>query len=105
MAILPSAVSATDVPWRPTAPVLTSLFPCCRPDTGTAGGHPRRAGGAKAEGHRSSPRCGIAVGGQRDGHALTGASHSVDADELLALLRPDTAAAGYEYERLSTSKR
>jgi hypothetical protein len=36
---------------------------------------------------------------------LTGASHSVDADELLALLRPDTAAAGYEYERLSTSKR
>src|SRR5262245_31978347 len=28
MAILPSADSATDVPWRPTAPVLTSVLPC-----------------------------------------------------------------------------
>src|SRR6266545_3351436 len=32
--------------------------------------------------------------GQRDGHSLAGASHSAGADELLALPRPDTAAAG-----------
>src|SRR5271166_1369164 len=31
MAVLPSADSATDMPWRalPTAPVPTSLWPCC----------------------------------------------------------------------------
>src|SRR6516164_2440579 len=31
MAVLPSAESATDMPWRafPTAPVPTSLLPCC----------------------------------------------------------------------------
>src|SRR5262249_38997752 len=58
--------------------------------------------GAKAKGHRSIPRvvsrpahdCSITVGGQRDGHALTGASYSVAAHELLALLGPDTAASG-----------
>src|SRR6266542_4302720 len=73
-----------------------------RPDTATAGEHPRRPGRAKAEGHRSIPRVvsrpahdgGIAIGGQRDGRALAGASHSVGADELLALLGPDAAAAG-----------
>src|SRR5262245_65641372 len=31
MAVLPSAESATDIPWRafPTAPVPTSFLPCC----------------------------------------------------------------------------
>src|SRR5262249_53092580 len=78
------------------------LIALLRPDTGAAGEHPRRPGGAKAKGYRSIPRvvsrpahdCSITVGGQRDGHALTGASHSVVAAELLALLRPATAASG-----------
>ena len=37
---------------------------------------------------------GIAVGGQRERHALAGGSHSARADELLALLRPATTTAG-----------
>src|SRR5262249_12279862 len=40
----------------------------------------------------------IAVSGQRDGHALASASHSVGGNELLALLRPDTTTAR-EYPR------
>src|SRR5262249_15402066 len=36
---------------------------------------------------------GIAVGGKCDRHALAGLSHSTAADELLALLRPGSAAA------------
>src|SRR5262249_50778531 len=59
-------------------------------------------GRATAEGHRSIPPVvarpthddAIAVGGQRDGHALAGASHSVAADELLALLRPNPTSTG-----------
>src|SRR5439155_2442223 len=36
----------------------------------------------------------IAVRGQRDRNALIGTSHSAGANELLALLRPDTAITG-----------
>src|SRR5439155_23045711 len=61
-----------------------------------------RPGGANAEGRRSIGRVvarathdgGIAVGGQRNGGALTGTSAGTAADKLLALLRPDTAPAG-----------
>src|SRR5215813_10810193 len=78
------------------------LIALLRPDTATAGEHPRRPGRATAEGHRSIPPVvarpthdgAIAVGGQRDGHALAGASHSVAADELLALLRPNPTSTG-----------
>jgi hypothetical protein len=42
----------------------------------------------------------VAVGGQRDGHSLAGASHSAAADQLIALLRPDAAAAGEHPRRL-----
>ena len=67
MAVLPSADSATDMPWRalPTAPVPTSLLPCCvqtpplRVNTHAASRPPPAHDG------------GVAVGGQRDGHALT----------------------------------
>jgi integrase len=73
-----------------------------RPDSSTTGEHPRRPGCAETEWHRSSPRIiarpandgGVAVGGQRDRHALACVSHSASSDELLALLRPDTTAAG-----------
>jgi hypothetical protein len=81
-AVLPSADSATDVPWRapPAAPEPTSFSPCCdqiprlranellallRPDTTTAREHPRPLRPPPADDR------GVAVGGQRDGHALT----------------------------------
>src|SRR5271166_3912933 len=73
-----------------------------RPDSSTTGEHPRRPGCAETEWHRSIPRIiarpandgGVAVGGQRDRHALACVSHSASSDELLALLGPDTTAAG-----------
>src|SRR5262245_41041371 len=58
MAMLPSADSATDVPRRPTAPVLTSLF-CCvqtpplRVNTHAAPVAPRPKGACRS--HRLSP--------------------------------------------------
>src|SRR5262249_7885852 len=59
-------------------PTSTGEYPC-RPRLAVIG-PPARDGG-------------IAVGGKRDRHALAGLSHSTAADELLALLRPGTAAA------------
>src|SRR5262249_58961449 len=63
-----------------------------RPATAAAGEHPRRpglvvVGPAAHEG-------GVAVGGERDRHALAGAADRAAADEPVALLRPATAAAG-----------
>src|SRR5262245_40641998 len=58
MAMLPSADTATDVPRRPTAPVLTSLF-CCvqtpplRVNTHAAPAAPRPKGACRS--HRLSP--------------------------------------------------
>src|SRR6266446_2439004 len=56
--MLPSAESATDVPWRalPTAPVLTSLLPCCaqtppvRVNTHAAPTAPRPKGADRSRG-------------------------------------------------------
>jgi hypothetical protein len=42
---------------------------------------------------------GVAVAGQRDGPALLGVSHGTDADQLAALLGPETAAAGVDPRR------
>jgi hypothetical protein len=42
---------------------------------------------------------GVAVGGQRDGGALLGVSNCAGADQLAALLGPDTAAAGVDPHR------
>src|SRR6516164_8272586 len=61
MAILPSADSATDVPWRPTALVLTSLLPCCvqtpalRVNTHAAPAAPRPKGTDRAQGLSPGP--------------------------------------------------
>ena len=62
------------------------------PDTAAAGEHPRRPGLAVVG--PPAHDGGVAVGGQRDGQALAGASNSAGADQLVALLGPDTAAAG-----------
>src|SRR6266436_108780 len=61
--MLPSAESATDVPWRalPTAPVLTSLLPCCaqtppvRVNTHAAPTAPRPKGADRSRGLSPGP--------------------------------------------------
>src|SRR5260221_1013880 len=63
MAMLPSADSATDMPWRafPTAPVLTSLLPCCiqtpplRVNTHAAPAAPRPKGTDRSHGLSAGP--------------------------------------------------
>src|SRR5262245_45393436 len=61
MAMLPSAERATDVPWRPTAPVLTSLLPCCvqtpavRVNTHAAPAAPRPKGTDRSHGLSPGP--------------------------------------------------
>jgi hypothetical protein len=73
---------------------LTALL---GPDTAAAGEDPRRPGfpvvGPPA--HDG----GVAVGGQRDGGALRGGPNRTGADQLTALLGPDTAAAGEDPRR------
>jgi hypothetical protein len=61
------------------------------PDTAAAGVDPRRPGVPVVE--RRARDGGVAVGGQRDGPALLlglGASNRTGADQLVALLGPDT---------------
>src|SRR5436190_1905734 len=59
--MLPSADSATDVPRRPTALLLTSLLPCCvqtpplRVNTHAAPGAPRRKGLDRSHGLSPGP--------------------------------------------------
>src|SRR5258708_3203100 len=63
MAMLPSADSATDMPWRalPTAPGLTSLLPCCiqtpplRVNTHAAPAAPRPKGTDRSHGLSAGP--------------------------------------------------
>ena len=76
----------------------------CRPACCPAGSRHRRCGCRP-----TPPRCpscrrpahdgGVAVGGQRDGVALVGVSNRAGADQLAALLGPDTAAAGVDPRR------
>src|SRR5258708_5313669 len=106
MAMLPSADSATDMPWRalPTAPVLTSLLPCCiqtpplRVNTHAAPGPAHAAARARCP---TPPIVGsVADGGTADvdalprRHARSPPPPSAAAAELIALLRPNPAAAG-----------
>ena len=67
------------------------------PDTAAAGVDPRRPG-ARVVGSPAHDG-GVAVGGQRDGAALSGISNRAGADQLAALLGPDAAAAGIDPRR------
>jgi hypothetical protein len=93
MAVLPSPDSATEMPCPafPTAPVPTSLRPCWVQTPPLRVEDPRRPGplvvGTPA--HDG----GAAIGGQRDGDALSGVSNRAGTDQFVALLGPDTAAA------------
>jgi hypothetical protein len=84
------ALSGT--PSRAGADQLAALL---GPDSPAAGVDPRRP----CIGVVSSPACdsGAAVGGQRDGDALPGTPNCADADQLVALLGPDNAAAGVKF--------
>ena len=69
----------------------TSLLPCWVQTTAAAREDPRRPGAIVVA--RPTHDGGVAVGGQRDGAALTGGSSCSRADQLASLLGPDTAAA------------
>ncbi len=79
---------------RASASQLAALL---GPDTAAAAIDPRRPGvrvvGSPAHGG------GVSVGGQRDGAALSGGSNRAGADQLVALLGPNTAAAGIDPHR------
>jgi hypothetical protein len=61
------------------------------PGSAAACEDPRRPGGRVVA--RTADQGGVAIGGQRDGLALLGGSNRAVADQLIALLGPDTAAA------------
>jgi hypothetical protein len=67
------------------------------PDTAAARVDPRRPG-FRVVG-KPADDGGVAVGGQRDGGALLGGSNRAGADQLAALLGPDTAAASVDPRR------
>jgi hypothetical protein len=67
------------------------------PDTAAAVIDPRRPGPPVVE--RPAHNGGVAVVGQRDGEALGRASNRAGADQLVALLGPDTVAAGEDPRR------
>ena len=67
------------------------------PDTAAAGVDPRRPGTRVISGPADDG--GVAIGGQRDGEALSGVSNRAGADQLAALLGPDTAAADIDPRR------
>src|SRR5207344_1360461 len=62
------------------------------PDTIAAGENPYRPGERVVA--RPAHQGGIAVGGERNRHALIGGSNRAGADQFVALLGPDTIAAG-----------
>jgi Bacterial extracellular solute-binding protein, family 7 len=82
-------------PAIPTTPVPTSLLP---PDTAAAGEDPRCPDVAVVI--RPTHDGSVAVGGERDGDALVSVNRSC-ADQLAALLGPDTAAANIDPSRAS----
>ena len=99
MAVLPSADSATEEPCpacpdRAGADQLAALL---GPDIAATGENPRRPGVRVVV--RPAHDSGVAVGGQRDGRALRGNSDRTGADQLVALLGPDIAAAGVDPRR------
>ena len=104
IAVLPSLDNATEKPCPafPTAPVPTSLLPCCihSPPLRVK---PRRPGVRVVA--RPAHDGGVAIGRQSDGDALSGVSNRAGADQLVALLGPKTAAAGEDPRRRHTSCR
>ena len=96
MAVLPSADSATEsLVRRPNSVVADQLAALLGPDTVAARVDPRRPDARVVTIPADDGR--VAVGGQRNGEALLGASGTVDcviADQLAALLGPNSAAAG-----------
>jgi hypothetical protein len=67
------------------------------PDSAAAGVDPRRTGTRVV--FRPAYDGGVAVAGQRDGDGLARVSNRAGADQLAALLGPDTAAAGVDPSR------
>ena len=67
------------------------------PDTAGAGEDPRRSGVRVVA--RAAHDGGVAIGRQSDGDALSCVSNRAGADQLVALLGPDTAAAGEDPRR------
>ena len=101
MAVLPSADSATDQPCsassnRARADQLTALL---GPDAAAAGIDPRRPGVGVVVRPAHDGR--VAIAGQSDREALSSDSDSAGADQLVALLGPDTVAAGEDPRRPS----
>jgi hypothetical protein len=90
-----NGVALNSGPNRAGADQLVALL---RPDAVAAGEDPRRACQRVVE--RPAHDGGVAVGGQRNGLALLDAlragSNRAGADQLAALLSPDTVAAGVD---------
>src|SRR5262249_27107262 len=90
---------------RASADQLVALL---APHPVAAADHPRRPNARRGTGRariatRPTHDSGVAVGGQRDGVALLGASNHPGTDELAALLAPHPAAAR-KYPRRSDRK-
>src|SRR5208337_1607335 len=117
----PDTIAAGENPYRPGVPVVATpthqgaiavggernrealpggsnragadqLVALLGPDTIAAGENPYRPGERVVA--NPAHQGGIAVGGERNRHALIGGSNRAGADQLVALLGPDTIAAG-----------